>query len=308
MNRADFMNQLESLLQGIASGEREEAIQYYNDYFDDAGEENEKEVIEALGNPARVAENIRRALLDNGYGKKPAGKAKASDRALMEYGQSEQESEADEGQGAGLKESATVRGAGRAGQTADFAPKDSGSFRQESAGEASAAGGWNPFEGYGKSTDGAPLDEDAYRWSRDTAGWFGNEAEKGEKGKKGGLPVWAIALIATGLIFAFPFLGGLLMGLAGVLLGWFGIILGIGSAAAALLIVFVVLVAVGIICLFVNPWVGMALAGAGLLAGCVGILLLMLTVAMAGIATPAIFRGIFAMFRFFKRKMAAAAG
>ena len=72
MNRADFMNQLESLLQGIASGEREEAIQYYNDYFDDAGEENEKEVIEALGNPARVAENIRRDLLDNGYGKKPA--------------------------------------------------------------------------------------------------------------------------------------------------------------------------------------------------------------------------------------------
>ena len=93
-----------------------------------------------------------------------------------------------------------------------------------------------------------------------------------------------------------------------MLLGWFGIILGIGSAAAALLIVFVVLVAVGIICLFVNPWVGMALAGGGLLAGCVGILLLMLTVAMAGIATPAIFRGIFAMFRFFKRKMAAVAG
>ena len=73
-----------------------------------------------------------------------------------------------------------------------------------------------------------------------------------------------------------------------------------------ILIVFVVLVAVGIICLFVNPWVGMALAGGGLLAGCVGILLLMLTVAMAGILTPAIFRGIASVFRLFKRKPAKA--
>ncbi len=95
MNRADFMKQLESLLTGIAPTEREEAIQYYNDYFDDAGTENEQEVIEALGNPARVAENIKRDLLDSGYGKKPAGKAKASDRALMEYGQSEPGGEAD---------------------------------------------------------------------------------------------------------------------------------------------------------------------------------------------------------------------
>ena len=98
MNRADFMNQLESLLTGIAPTEREEAIQYYNDYFDDAGAENEQEVIEALGNPARVAENIKRDLLDSGYGKKPAGKAKASDRALMEYGQSEPGGEADTGE------------------------------------------------------------------------------------------------------------------------------------------------------------------------------------------------------------------
>ena len=43
MNRADFMKQLESLLTGIAPTEREEAIQYYSDYFDDAGAENEQE-------------------------------------------------------------------------------------------------------------------------------------------------------------------------------------------------------------------------------------------------------------------------
>ena len=36
MNRIDFMRQLESLLQNISLAEREEALQYYNDYFNDA--------------------------------------------------------------------------------------------------------------------------------------------------------------------------------------------------------------------------------------------------------------------------------
>ena len=40
MNRIDFMKQLESLLQNISPAEREEALQYYNEYFNDAGAEN----------------------------------------------------------------------------------------------------------------------------------------------------------------------------------------------------------------------------------------------------------------------------
>ena len=39
MNRADFMKNLAELLADMAPAEREEAIQYYNDYFDDAGTE-----------------------------------------------------------------------------------------------------------------------------------------------------------------------------------------------------------------------------------------------------------------------------
>lgn len=37
MNRTEFMRQLESLLQNISATEREEALQYYNEYFNDAG-------------------------------------------------------------------------------------------------------------------------------------------------------------------------------------------------------------------------------------------------------------------------------
>lgn len=36
MNRQEFMNQLEMLLSDISQAERDEALQYYNDYLDDA--------------------------------------------------------------------------------------------------------------------------------------------------------------------------------------------------------------------------------------------------------------------------------
>ncbi len=122
------------------------------------------------------------------------------------------------------------------------------------------------------------------------------------------MPAWAIALLITVLVFGFPVYGGVFMGILGLLLGWFGTMLGLGVGALALLILFLVLVVVGILCLIINPWVGIALVGAGLLVGCFGILLMMLTVAMAGIVTPAIFRGIFGLFGFVKRKCLALAG
>ena len=51
MNRFEYMRRLEALLSDISPSEKEEALTYYNDYFNDAGRENEKEVIQALGSP-----------------------------------------------------------------------------------------------------------------------------------------------------------------------------------------------------------------------------------------------------------------
>ena len=44
MNREEFLSQLERLLYDIPAQEREEALEYYNGYFDDAGKEKEAEV------------------------------------------------------------------------------------------------------------------------------------------------------------------------------------------------------------------------------------------------------------------------
>lgn len=66
MSRWEFMRQLEELLSDISPSEREEALQYYNDYFNDAGRENEQEVIKALGSPEQVAKIVRDGLSENG--------------------------------------------------------------------------------------------------------------------------------------------------------------------------------------------------------------------------------------------------
>lgn len=81
MNRVGFMGQLEGLLADIPAAEKEEALQYYNDYFDDAGEENEENVIRSLGSPSKVAENIKAEL----RGEKISAEAKPGDHAVMKY-------------------------------------------------------------------------------------------------------------------------------------------------------------------------------------------------------------------------------
>ena len=62
MNKSEFMNELEALLSDIPAAEREEALQYYIDYFEDAGEENEQDVLKTLGTPGQVADTIRKDI------------------------------------------------------------------------------------------------------------------------------------------------------------------------------------------------------------------------------------------------------
>ena len=59
MSRKEFMERLERLLEDISDSEREEALQYYEDYFDDAGAGREQDVIRELGSPERLAAIIR---------------------------------------------------------------------------------------------------------------------------------------------------------------------------------------------------------------------------------------------------------
>ena len=53
------MAELSSQLSRIDAQERAEAIAFYNEYFEDAGVENEQSVIKELGSPSKVAAQIK---------------------------------------------------------------------------------------------------------------------------------------------------------------------------------------------------------------------------------------------------------
>ncbi|MDD8049309.1 MAG: hypothetical protein PHH04_06900 [Thomasclavelia sp.] len=68
MNKEQFLNQLSYLLQDIAENERNEAMDYYTSYFEEAGASHEQDVINELGSPEKVAAIIKGGL-DSTYEK-----------------------------------------------------------------------------------------------------------------------------------------------------------------------------------------------------------------------------------------------
>ena len=64
MNRDEFMEQLEYLLSDIPEEEKEDALAYYRDYLEEAGE-GAGEAIREFGSPERIASIIRSDLAGN---------------------------------------------------------------------------------------------------------------------------------------------------------------------------------------------------------------------------------------------------
>jgi uncharacterized membrane protein len=58
MTRKEFMQELRDRLSPMPPNEREAALSFYEEYFDEAGPNREQEVIAELGSPASVASRI----------------------------------------------------------------------------------------------------------------------------------------------------------------------------------------------------------------------------------------------------------
>ena len=59
MSRDEFMRQLERLLEDVAEEEKREALSFYRSYFEDAGVENEAQILKELESPEKVAAIIK---------------------------------------------------------------------------------------------------------------------------------------------------------------------------------------------------------------------------------------------------------
>lgn len=58
MSREQFLEQLRNKLKGLPPEDMEDALEYYKEYLDEAGPENEAATIEAWGDPDRIATQI----------------------------------------------------------------------------------------------------------------------------------------------------------------------------------------------------------------------------------------------------------
>ncbi len=58
MTRDEFLRRLSAALESLPDEEREAALEYYEEYFADAGPENEQDVLEELGSPEEAARQI----------------------------------------------------------------------------------------------------------------------------------------------------------------------------------------------------------------------------------------------------------
>lgn len=65
MNKEIFLRDLSRFLSDIPQEEREQALKYYEDYFEDAGPEREQQVIEELGSPVDIAKQIKSINQEN---------------------------------------------------------------------------------------------------------------------------------------------------------------------------------------------------------------------------------------------------
>lgn len=247
MDKRIFLDRLQMQLSDLTMEERREALEYYEEYFADAGEENEEEVIASLGTPEQVAEQIKAGLhkeeegmfTENGYREKIE-----SDNPPEVYGKKaekpEEESEKQQDRrgplpwGNGSQKNKSWR------RNFEGRPGNGGGQRSEGAraggGFAAGQGGYQDGpNGYrfGAERDGYT---DAGQGSRSYSP--GQDAKKKE-GMSGGM---IVLLVVLGVL-ASPVILALGAGLLGVILGLFGTVIGV---AVALIVVVIAFLAVGL--------------------------------------------------------------
>ena len=77
MTSGEYLKQLEKYLRKLPQSDYEDAMEYFTEYFADAGPENEQAVIKELGTPKQAAAELMRNLLKRKKNRKRRKKRQA---------------------------------------------------------------------------------------------------------------------------------------------------------------------------------------------------------------------------------------
>ena len=264
MTRDEFMKELAYLLQDIQDEDKDDAVQYYTDYFEEAGPDKEAEVIQELGSPERIAAIIRADIAghlesggeftEQGYQDerfRDPGYAMAKRLDLPE----EQESG---GQGSGS------RGQGYNREQ---------NFDREQSFDQKRGFNHGPEQTYTEENNGT------------------SNPPPPRTSKVIKLILWAVLIVV-----AFPVLLGVGGGLLGLAAGGLGILTAVlvtlGATTFAVLLGGIVMLPYGVFHMFSHPLDGLMASGTGLILLGAGALCLALSVLFYGRFVPFVIRSI----------------
>lgn len=271
MDKRDFLNRLQEQLNDLTSEERREALEYYEEYFADAGEENEADVLLSLGSPEQVAKQIK------------AGLHKADEGMFTENGYREKVENDNPPDVYGKKEE----------KQKSKGPLPWGHGKQKNTDYQNASGGYHE-NGYHSN---------GYHSSGQNGYYYGGQwTEKKKNNLSGGM----IALFIILGICASPVILALGAGLLGVAIGIlgaiFGVIVAILAVIVALFAVGIGLFVMGFPMMFSYPFTGMCCIASGCVLISLFILCAILLVAIFGKFFPWLIREVESFGKYLSRK------
>jgi len=269
MTKLEFMKELESLLLDIPLEERDEALKYYNGYFEDAGEDHEEEIIAELGSPKQVADIIKADLNSN-----------AADRESRGYF-------TENGYQDNLNKSDRQEIIGTAGK------QTNGSYTNSTGTNSAGAnsGNTNNYyqnKSYNQQTNANQNAGYNQNSGQSTGSGYQNQTNTHSRNTNTGL------IIIIGIL-AFPVWFPLLCSAFGIVVAIFGtifgIIVGFGAAGIAMIFAGIAIFISGLIQMSA-PLIGLAFCGAGLLVFGIGMLFALACGAFCTKVLPAFIKGV----------------
>ena len=280
LDKRDFLDRLQAQLTGLTSEERAEAIEYYEEYFADAGEENEADVLLSLGSPEQVAEQIRAGLrkaeegvfTENGYREKVG-----SDNPPEVYGKKDESEKTKNG-----TQDGTTEGNG-GGYTESNADGNQGGYGNRNG---------EPYRG---SYTGRGAGQNAYAYRN-------GQRKKKKSDVSGGM---IVLLVILG-IFASPIVLALGAAAIGIVVGILGAIFGVAAAAVAVIVALlaggIALFVIGFPILIYSPFAGMVCIALGCIFTALFLLLVLAIVVVFGKFFPWLIHEVEGLGKYLSRK------
>lgn len=285
MNRVEFMTALEKLLVSISEDERQEALQYYENYFEDAGPENEEQVIKELGSPEKVAAII---WADTRGGSEKNGEFTETGYTDVRFEEKAHPACREEQDTAQEKEETQET------KSADTAKEHAYSYHETSRAAA------------GQGTESNSANQNT--WQRDENGYGTgsrgyaqgssrqSESRPGQKSENKTLKVIIIILLVIAALKVFgwlvPVAVSVIGGIIGVIIGVLGLLIGIAAAGGGLAVSGVMIVIMGITRLAASFASAILVMGIGLLMTGIGVMLAIVAIKLSLVVYPAIFRAV----------------